>query len=171
MDPLWSETCWSTFKYFIILIVSTYYILCISWIIKCLIIIEARCKHENNSRCLASRNFHRLSETSAGNVSHSYSWYDLCILENSRLWLAAVGSAGPPRKQELFHSWLIWRWDELRSGMRFLFWGFWSFTMEIMCSSAYDGALSCRGKRTPKTFCKTSDSYSCLDKRSRLLRR
>jgi len=36
MDPLWSETCWSTFKYFIILIVSTYYILCISWIIKCL---------------------------------------------------------------------------------------------------------------------------------------
>ena len=39
MDPLWAETCWSTFKYFIILIVSTYYILCISWIIKCLIII------------------------------------------------------------------------------------------------------------------------------------
>jgi len=26
--------------------VSTYYILCISWIIKCLIIIDARCKHE-----------------------------------------------------------------------------------------------------------------------------
>jgi len=37
MDPLWSETCWSTFKYFIILIVSTYYILCMSSIIKCLI--------------------------------------------------------------------------------------------------------------------------------------
>jgi len=36
--PLWSETCWSTFKYFIILIVSTNYILCISWIIKCLIV-------------------------------------------------------------------------------------------------------------------------------------
>jgi len=36
MDPLRSETCWSTFKYFIILIVSTNYILCISWIIKCL---------------------------------------------------------------------------------------------------------------------------------------
>jgi len=35
MDPLWSETCWSTFKYFIIWIVSAYYILCISWIIKC----------------------------------------------------------------------------------------------------------------------------------------
>jgi hypothetical protein len=46
IDPLWSETCWSTFKYFIALIVSTYYILCISWIIKCLIIIDARCKHE-----------------------------------------------------------------------------------------------------------------------------
>ena len=37
MDPLCSETCWSTFKYFIIWIVSTYYILCISWITKCLI--------------------------------------------------------------------------------------------------------------------------------------
>ena len=37
MDPLWSETCWSTFKYFIILIVSTYYILCICWVINCLI--------------------------------------------------------------------------------------------------------------------------------------
>ena len=36
MDPLWSETCWSTFKYFIILIVSTYCVLCISWIIKSL---------------------------------------------------------------------------------------------------------------------------------------
>jgi len=35
VDPLWSGTCWSTFKYFIILIVSTYYILCIRWIIKC----------------------------------------------------------------------------------------------------------------------------------------
>ena len=38
MDPLWSETCWSIFKYFIILIVSTNYILCISSIIKCLTI-------------------------------------------------------------------------------------------------------------------------------------
>jgi len=28
---------WSTFKYFIILIVSTYYIFCITWIIKSLI--------------------------------------------------------------------------------------------------------------------------------------
>jgi len=37
MNSLWSETCWNTFKYFIILIVSTYYILCISWIINCLI--------------------------------------------------------------------------------------------------------------------------------------
>ena len=27
MDPLRSETCWSTFKYFIILIISTNYIL------------------------------------------------------------------------------------------------------------------------------------------------
>jgi len=36
MDPLWSETCWSTFKYFIVLIVSINYIMCISWIINCL---------------------------------------------------------------------------------------------------------------------------------------
>ena len=35
MDRLWSETCWSNFKYFIILILSTYYILCINWIIEC----------------------------------------------------------------------------------------------------------------------------------------
>ena len=41
--------CWSTFKYFIILIVSTYYILCISWIIMCLIVIDTRCKHEERS--------------------------------------------------------------------------------------------------------------------------
>jgi len=50
MDTLLSETCWSTFKYFIILIVPTYYILCISWIIKCLIVIDARCKHEDTGK-------------------------------------------------------------------------------------------------------------------------
>ena len=49
MDFLWSETRWSTFKYFIILIVSTYYILCISGIIKFLIIVDARFKHEDSS--------------------------------------------------------------------------------------------------------------------------
>ena len=43
------ETCCSTFKCFIILIVSTYYILCISWIIKCLIITDARCKQEDSN--------------------------------------------------------------------------------------------------------------------------
>ena len=43
--------CWSTFKCFIILIVSTNYILCISWIIKCLIVTDARCKHED---CIAT---------------------------------------------------------------------------------------------------------------------
>jgi len=47
MDPLCSETCWSTFKYFTILIVSIYYTLCIGWIKKFLIIIDARCKHED----------------------------------------------------------------------------------------------------------------------------
>ena len=46
VDPLWSETCWSNFRYFIILIVSTYCILCIGWIMKCSIIIVARCGHE-----------------------------------------------------------------------------------------------------------------------------
>jgi hypothetical protein len=48
MDPLWSETCWSTFQYFIIWIVSTCYILCIGWIIKCLIIIDVPCKHKED---------------------------------------------------------------------------------------------------------------------------
>jgi len=52
MDPLSSETCSRTFKYFIILIVSTYYILCISLIIKCLIIIDAQCKHDDWSALL-----------------------------------------------------------------------------------------------------------------------
>jgi len=47
MVPLLSETCWGTFKYFITLIVSTYYILCIGWIIHCLIIIDARSEHED----------------------------------------------------------------------------------------------------------------------------
>jgi len=49
MDPLWSET-WSTFKYFVILIVSKYCILCISWTIKCLIttLISATKKEEWN---------------------------------------------------------------------------------------------------------------------------
>ena len=42
-DPLWYETCRSTFKYFIILIISPYYILCISWIIKCIVIIDVSC--------------------------------------------------------------------------------------------------------------------------------
>ena len=35
------------FSYFIIFVVSTYYILCISWIIECIIIIDARSKHED----------------------------------------------------------------------------------------------------------------------------
>ena len=52
MEPLWSETCWSTFKYFIILIVSMCYILCITWIVKCLIINYVRYKHEDYYRIL-----------------------------------------------------------------------------------------------------------------------
>jgi hypothetical protein len=40
MVPLLSETCWSAFKYLVILIVSTYYILCIGWKIKCLITMD-----------------------------------------------------------------------------------------------------------------------------------
>ena len=47
MDPLWYETCRRTFKYFIILIVTTNYILCISWITQCLKVADVRCKHED----------------------------------------------------------------------------------------------------------------------------
>jgi len=54
MDPLWSETCWSTFKYFIILIVSINHILCISWIVKILIVTDARCKYEDNSKVISN---------------------------------------------------------------------------------------------------------------------
>jgi hypothetical protein len=86
------------------------------------------------SRFLVSRNVHRLSETNASNLSHYYSWYDLCVLGNFRLWLAAVGSIGPPRKQRLFHGWWIWRRDGPRNGMWFLFWGFWIFTVETVCA-------------------------------------
>jgi len=49
MDPLRSEICWSNFKYFIILIVSTYCILCIGWIIQRLNVIDARRKHEDSN--------------------------------------------------------------------------------------------------------------------------
>ena len=41
------RVCRSLYMNFTILIVSTYYILFISWIIKCLIIIDARCEHED----------------------------------------------------------------------------------------------------------------------------
>ena len=37
-------------KYFISLIASTYYVLCVSWKINCLIIIYARCKHEDHRK-------------------------------------------------------------------------------------------------------------------------
>jgi len=47
MDHLWSETCWSAFKYFVILIVSEYYILCISWTIEYLYVDDARRKYED----------------------------------------------------------------------------------------------------------------------------
>jgi len=53
--PWWWIFCdpkhgWNTFKYFfLILIVSSYYILCISWIMKCLVITDVRCKHEDSS--------------------------------------------------------------------------------------------------------------------------
>jgi len=50
--PCWSEICWGTFKYFIILILSTNYILSISWIIKCLIVVDARCKNEDSEDSL-----------------------------------------------------------------------------------------------------------------------
>ena len=60
MDPLWSETCWITFKYFIILIVSTYYILCISWIIKCLMY-EGFFPWTNRWGVMTTTHFHLLS--------------------------------------------------------------------------------------------------------------
>ena len=47
MDVVGAMACWSTFKYFIILTVSTHYIFCISWKIECLIIIDERRKHED----------------------------------------------------------------------------------------------------------------------------
>jgi hypothetical protein len=58
---------------------------------------------KTDCRCLAPRNVH-MSETNASNISHYYIWYDLCVLENFPLWLAAVGRTGPPRKQRSYLS-------------------------------------------------------------------
>ena len=63
------------FKYFIILIVSTYYVLCISWIIKCLIIIDARCKHENRQVIKYSSSYLRCSVIG---VSHGHDYQVNC---------------------------------------------------------------------------------------------
>jgi len=51
MDPLWSETCWSNFKYFIIILtVSTNYIFVHLLHNSVLIVIDARYKHEERSK-------------------------------------------------------------------------------------------------------------------------
>ena len=94
MDPVWSETCWSTFKYFIILIVSTYCILCISWVIKCLITIDARCKHEDRALMfqlylLQAVQYPHVQRHVSKNVRHS--WQNLKIntvitAANKSLW-------------------------------------------------------------------------------------
>jgi len=82
MDPLWSETFWSTFKYFIILIVSTNYILCISWIIKCLIIIDTRCKHEDG-HCRYNVTLRRVHATSGAVEKRE-------VLHNSRVCFCSL---------------------------------------------------------------------------------
>ena len=45
MDPLLSETCWSTFRCFTILIISTNYIF-VHLLDNEVFVIDARCKHE-----------------------------------------------------------------------------------------------------------------------------
>ena len=78
MDPLWSETCWSNFKYFIIiLIVSTN--VCICWIIKCFNPLNA----ELNSIChllvlLGARHILHISRIRVNSVLlifHKFLWY------------------------------------------------------------------------------------------------
>ena len=81
------------FKYFIILIISTYYILCISWIIKCLIIIDARCKHVAcyiTAACFGaiilpssgSRHQH-LFKTRGSNYSRSHERHACCSIKSA----------------------------------------------------------------------------------------
>ena len=93
MDPLWSETCWSTFKYFNL---STYYILCISWITKCFIIIDARCTHEEKWKF---RPTHQYNVTNPNHVSLC------CILPLSH---SPTPCLGKPRKY-LKHSLVLER--------------------------------------------------------------
>jgi len=74
-----TKTYWRTFKYFLILSVSTYYILCISWIIKCLIIIDAGCKREDLCPVLQGIAFmSHVQLLTNNNLFLLYSFYTVC---------------------------------------------------------------------------------------------
>ena len=64
--------CWSTFKYFIILIVSLCFILCISWTIKCLSLMHSANMKIN--KCMLCR---ELLLSKPRNIFHSGSFSDL----------------------------------------------------------------------------------------------
>jgi hypothetical protein len=70
MGPLWSETCWSTFKYFIILIVSAYCILCVGWVVKCLLTHTHTHSHT-----------HSLTHTLTRTLTHSLTPYNTALLQ------------------------------------------------------------------------------------------
>jgi len=59
MNPLRSEACWRTFKYFIIIIVSKNYIFGISWIIKCLSLLHGA--NMKNISCIGKKDKIQLS--------------------------------------------------------------------------------------------------------------
>ena len=100
MDPLWSETCCTTFKYLITLIISTYYILCISWIIKCLIIIDARCKHEDCIPCLefaiGNKNTSLVCMVTSHTEMFVFSGRKMCLELNGATYFASRASANTP---------------------------------------------------------------------------
>jgi len=113
MDPLWPETCWNTFKYFIISIVSTYYILCISWTVKCLILIfedfwkicwetQFSLNCDNNNGYLVSGSmyiYHNISWVifRIGSISH------VIVNKIKTRILCSVFPSNPPPKIYTFH--------------------------------------------------------------------
>ena len=72
MDRLWSETCWTTFKYFFNFNCIYILCICISWLIKYLIIIDARCKHEDNKSYLTLCKKSNKRRSSEGTVCIKY---------------------------------------------------------------------------------------------------
>ena len=84
------------------LIISTYYILCISWIIKCLIIIDVRCKHEDNIYIVQLAN----EENNFSIFTYNYSQYERSLVSLTQLIIhksSLLGNNKNPRSNTKVH--------------------------------------------------------------------